>query len=108
MFCQNCGAKINDKAVVCVKCGATTLSFVTKSPPMAEREEWQNVFVLCVTVGCFGVHRFHTKNMEIAWLQLTLGLVSCLIISTIWAIVDTILLLTGKYRTGDGRLLTRP
>ena len=23
MFCQNCGAQINDQAVVCVKCGCT-------------------------------------------------------------------------------------
>ena len=36
MFCQNCGAEINDKAVVCVKCG---VAVSRKSVPVNSSEE---------------------------------------------------------------------
>ena len=32
MFCQNCGAQINDQAVVCVKCGCAVSKVVTSAP----------------------------------------------------------------------------
>ena len=31
MFCQNCGAQINDRAVVCVKCGCSVAKSVSSS-----------------------------------------------------------------------------
>ena len=102
MFCSNCGAEINDKAVVCVKCGvlirqASVVSCVTRS------NEWLTAVLLCIFLGCFGVHRFYMQDNKIAVVQLILGLISCCIISQIWALIDLILLLTGKFNTEDGR-----
>ena len=106
MFCQNCGAQINDKAVVCVKCGVAVVP-VAMASRQTRSDEWLITVLLCVFLGCFGAHRFYTKNTEIAVVQLVLGLISCCIISEIWALIDLILLLTGDFKTGDGRSLTQ-
>ena len=57
MFCQNCGAEINDKAVVCVKCGCAVNG--VKINQEVESKEWLIVLLLCFFLGCFGVHRFY-------------------------------------------------
>ena len=31
MFCKNCGAEINNKAVICVKCGCSTVNNMSAS-----------------------------------------------------------------------------
>lgn len=104
-FCSNCGARINDKSVVCVKCGVTIDPMTVAQKTISS--EWLATVLLCVFLGCFGMHRFYTKNTSIAVVQLILGLLSCWIISEIWALIDLIILLTGNYKTGDGQLLTQ-
>ena len=104
-FCQNCGAQINDKAIVCVKCGVAVVPIAATQKTMSS--EWLTAVLLCLFLGCFGVHRFYTKDAGIGSVQLVLGLLSCCIISEIWALIDLIGLLTGNYKTGDGRLLTQ-
>ena len=106
MFCQNCGAEINDKAVVCVKCGVPVAP-VALAPQKTMSDEWLTAVLLCVFLGCFGAHRFYTKDTGIAVVQLILGLISCCIVSEVWALIDLILLLTGNYKAGDGRPLTQ-
>lgn len=105
MFCQNCGAEISDKAVVCIKCGVSVTPARSASQSLAS-DERSIALALCATLGCFGAHRFYTKDTNIAIVQLILGLVSCFIISGIWALFDFAMLLSGSYRTGDGRVLT--
>ena len=105
-FCHNCGAQINDKAVVCVKCGVAVVP-MSAATQKTMSSEWLTAVLLCIFLGCFGIHRFYTKDTGIAVVQLILGLLSCCIISEIWSLIDLIILLTGSYRTGDGRLLTQ-
>jgi hypothetical protein len=104
MFCSNCGAQIDDKAVVCVKCGAPTPNF-RSNPPINEDVEgydWLTTLLLCFFLGAFGVHNFYTKKTGIAIIQLlTLG--GC----GIWALVDLIMIVAGSYRDGQGRPLVR-
>ncbi len=76
-------------------------------PQKTMSNEWLITVLLCVFFGCFGVHRFYTKDTGIAVVQLILGLISCCIVSEIWALIDLILLLTGNFKTGDGRSLTQ-
>ena len=93
-------------------------------------------FVLCFLVGFWGIHRLYTKNIHIGIAQLLLGLGACLgwimcivnmegggddtsaivsiicciacgLVVGIWALVDSILLLMGKYVAGDGRILIK-
>ena len=106
MYCSNCGAQIDDKAVVCVKCGAPTANFKQKSSSFGRTGEdgydWLTTLLLCFFVGAFGVHSFYTRKTTIAVIQLfTLG--GC----GIWALVDFIMILLGSFRDGQGRPLVR-
>ena len=55
MFCTNCGAEIDDKAVVCVKCGVAVRPAVV---PAVGGGEWLTALLLCFFFGWLGVHRF--------------------------------------------------
>jgi TM2 domain-containing membrane protein YozV len=106
MYCTNCGAQIDDHAVVCVKCGVATQNF-KGSPPATgisgiTRYDWLTTLLLCFFLGCFGVHSFYTKRTTIGVIQLlTLGGFG------IWAFIDFLMILLGSYRDGNGNLLVR-
>ena len=47
MFCKNCGAQIDDRAVICPKCGAATDNFRQASAPQADDAPSAGFAVLC-------------------------------------------------------------
>ena len=112
MYCASCGCENADGACFCAACGCAinddvrqkTLH-VSASPQRVMSNERVIAILLCVFLGWLGIHRFYTKNMGIAVAQLVLGGVSCFSISLIWSVIDLLLLLTGVYKTGDGRFL---
>ena len=96
MFCQNCGAEINDKAVVCVKCGCAVNG--VKINQEVESKEWLIVLLLCFFLGAFGVHRFYTGKIGTAIIQLlTCGCCG------IWTLIDFIMILTGNFTDANGK-----
>jgi len=109
MFCSNCGTQIDDKAVVCVKCGVPTPNFTSQSAarvqnagPAAEGYDWLTTLLLCFFVGGLGIHSFYTKKTGIGIAQLfTLG--GC----GIWALVDLIMIITENFKDDQGRPLVR-
>lgn len=106
MFCSNCGSQIDDKAVVCPKCGVATSNFAAQSAPGAVDPavgyDWLTTLLLCFFAGALGIHNFYTKKTGVAIIQLlTLG--GC----GIWALVDLIMIVTGSYRDGQGRPLVK-
>lgn len=104
MFCTNCGAQIDDKAVVCVKCGVATHNLPGGAIAQGDVNgyDWLTTLLLCFFVGAFGVHSFYTKKTGIGIAQLlTLG--GC----GVWALVDLIMIITESYRDGYGRPLVR-
>lgn len=108
MFCTNCGTQIDDKAVVCVKCGAPTPNFKgqsvagVQSAGPAEGYDWLTTLLLCFFVGGLGIHSFYTKKTGIGVAQLlTLG--GC----GIWALVDLVMIITENFKDGQGRPLVR-
>ena len=95
MFCQNCGAEINDKAVVCVKCGCAVNG--VKINQEVESKEGLIVLLLCFFLGCFGVHRFYVGKTGTGVAQLlTCG--GC----GIWALIDFIMILVGSFTDAKG------
>jgi TM2 domain-containing membrane protein YozV len=95
MFCQHCGAQINDNAVVCVKCGCAVNGANQKQNGV--NSEWLVVTLLCFFLGGFGIHRFYTGKTGTAVAQLlTCG--GC----GIWALVDFVMILTGNFTDAKG------
>jgi hypothetical protein len=106
MFCNNCGAEIDNKAVICVKCGVPTNNANTPQNIFTEmplgRYDWLTTLLLCFFVGCLGVHSFYTKKTTIGIVQLlTLG--GC----GIWSLIDLIMIITDNFRDGNGNPLYR-
>lgn len=90
MNCQNCGAPVADKAVICVKCGVSLVG----------SKSWFVTFLLCLFLGLLGFHRFYTGHRIIGILQLfSLGG------GFIWLIVDFISILLRTYKDSDGHYL---
>lgn len=101
MFCKNCGAQIDDNAVVCVNCGVatTTVNANAKNKLVAA--------LLAFFVGGLGIHNFYLGHKKKAIIQLLLTVVGSLIIigpviAGIWAFVDFIMILLGKIQDADG------
>ena len=95
MFCQNCGAEISDKAVVCVKCGCAVNG--AKLNQEKENKEWLVVMLLCFFLGGLGVHRFYVGKIGTGIAQLlTCG--GC----GIWALIDFVMILVGNFTDAEG------
>lgn len=60
-------------------------------------------FLLCLFVGTFGVHRFYAGKAGTGALMLvlTLSLVG-VVVTSIWALIDLIVLVVGAFRDGRG------
>ncbi len=81
------------------------------STPSRRRERGSHrkilpAFLLAWFVGPLGVHRFYAgrTGSGVAMLLISLTLVG-LLVTGIWALVDLIVLATGKFRDGDGELM---
>ncbi|MDI9350172.1 MAG: TM2 domain-containing protein [Candidatus Symbiobacter sp.] len=103
-FCSNCGHQVDDKAVVCVKCGVAVnnAKIDQLSNNNNEQKEWVVTLLLCFFLGYLGVHRFYTGHTGIGIAQLlTLG--GC----GIWTLIDFILILVGSFKDAQGRPLKK-
>lgn len=81
MFCYKCGQQIDDEAVVCPHCGCATKNYIpqkgmvsgTYGSEVSEKSRLV-ALLLCIFLGCFGVHRFYLgkSGTGVIWL-LTAG-----------------------------------
>ena len=98
MFCSNCGAEVNDNAVVCVKCGCA----VNKPASVfnGSTKDWLVTLLLCFFVGAFGIHRFYVGKTGTAIIQLlTCG--GC----GIWTLIDFIVICMGNFTDSEGKFI---
>ena len=103
MFCSNCGKEIDDKAVICIGCGVST-----HHKNIVEGKSWLITLLLCIFVGCLGIHRFYIRKIGTGISQLILTLTFYgIIISGIWAIMDLVLIVIDKMVTKDGKPLVK-
>ena len=68
---------------------------------MKSEKDWLVTLLLCIFVGGLGVHRFYAGKIGTGILQLiTCG--GC----GIWALIDLILIVTGKFTDNNGNPIT--
>lgn len=97
-FCSHCGAKIDDEAYVCVKCGVKVGG---NDKVYSEGKSKLVAGLLGIFLGGLGIHNFYLgyTNKGVAQLLITI-FGSCLIvgpvISELWGLIEGILILTGS------------
>ena len=96
-YCPNCGAQIDDKAVICVHCGVAQPGSDSKS-----FSDWVIVLLLCFFLGGLGVHRFYVGKTGTGVAQLlTCG--GC----GIWVLIDFIQILLGNFEDANGNKISK-
>ena len=135
MFCKNCGQQyVTDQAVICVKCGAQKGVGGNYCPNCGQPTQMGSAVcmncgvalnsgvygptggkskiaagLLGIFLGAFGVHNFYLGYTGKAVAQLLITLLSCgfgAVVTSIWGLVEGIMILTGSINTdADGRML---
>lgn len=97
-FCPQCGVNTEERAAMCNNCG---LSFY--APTGVEVKSKLVAGLLAIFLGSLGIHNFYLGFTNKALVQILVSLIggalTCGIASlaiSIWAIVEGILILTGK------------
>ena len=101
-FCENCGAGIDARAVICPNCGVPLGPYKRLLEQRENASEKSRLVALLFAwfFGVLGIHRFYVNRVGsgILWL-LTLGLFG------VGALVDLILIASGKFTDKEGKPL---
>lgn len=98
-YCPKCGTSLVDEAIVCTNCGCGVPRPGELSGEVSPKS-WLAALLLCFFLGGIGVHRFYVGKVGTGILQLlTLGGFG------IWALIDFIVIIVGKFRDSQGRVL---
>lgn len=111
-FCTNCGQEVKDDQETCLNCGKilkkNSSSGVTQTNPRYGKSKI-TAGLLAIFLGAFGVHNFYLGYSGKATAQLLLTVLSCCVLSPItslWGLIEGILILAGSIKTdGDGNPL---
>lgn len=100
-YCHNCGNAVAPGAAVCLKCGAALNNAVPNAAASANGAAKSKIAagLLGIFLGAFGVHNFYLGYTGKAVAQLLISVLSCGILaaaSSIWGLVEGILILTGS------------
>lgn len=106
MFCRKCGKPIDDGREYCDECQASMNSYTTSnsnSNPNAKSKLAAGL--LGIFLGSLGIHNFYLGYTGKAVAQLLISLLTCgfgAVISSIWGLIEGILILTGDIKV-DGQ-----
>ena len=123
MFCKQCGRPIDDGQELCEDCKVRVENNTVQEEPKAETTQTTNTSstvqsapkskiaagLLGIFLGAFGVHNFYLGYTGKAIAQLLITLLTCgfgAFISSIWGLIEGILILTGSINVdGNGNPL---
>lgn len=99
-YCPNCGAQTMPGAAICTHCGVALAPAVNP----AECKSKLTAGLLAIFLGSLGIHNFYLGNTGKAVAQLLISLLgSCVVVgpmaSGIWALIEGIMIFTGKINT---------
>ena len=108
MFCKNCGAQIDDNAVVCTSCGVAVNDSFNNAAAGSKNKIVAGV--LALLLGNLGVHNFYLGYTKKGLIQLLVSLLlSWTVIAPLaifaWVIYEAIQIFTGKINDADGKPL---
>jgi len=96
-FCQNCAAPSQPGAVVCTTCGAAL-----SQPVQGQQKSKMAAGLLGIFLGAFGVHNFYLGYTGKAIAQLLISVLSLgflAVVSSIWGLIEGVMILTGSIKT---------
>lgn len=100
VHCRGCGKQIHETAPTCPHCGAQQGVAQLANKGAVSDKEKMIAALLCWFLGIFGVHRFYVGKVGTGLVQLfTLGGLG------IWAFIDFIMIVMGKFEDKSGRVL---
>lgn len=127
-YCKFCGQVIDADCVICPKCGkqveeikysrpdniiinnnnnassSASASAMFGNASNVSPKSWLVTLLLCLFLGTIGIHRFYVGKIGTGILMILLLMTG---ISAIWAIIDLILIILGKFKDKQGLLITR-
>lgn len=115
MFCRHCGKKIEDGVKFCPSCGCPTEVQVPLDIQKTPVPKWEGpeekkspksrlvAALLAFFVGWLGIHRFYVGKVGTGILQI---LTCWCLIGEIWALVDLVFILCGKFTDKKGRIIS--
>lgn len=105
-FCTNCGQELNDNVKFCLNCGKEINNKVMNENKVSNSTSSSNASkskiaagLLGIFLGGLGIHNFYLGYNGKAVAQLLITLLSCgslSVISSVWGLVEGILILTGS------------
>ena len=95
-YCAHCGKEIELGAEVCLSCGFSTRPPQEKEKAPANGKSKLVAGLLAIFLGGLGIHNFYLGNTGKGVAQI---LLSCTGVSAIWALIEGILIFTGKINT---------
>ena len=109
-FCTNCGQELNENVKFCLNCGmeinkkeekvvAESTIKNTSTNQNTENKSKITAGLLGIFLGSIGVHNFYLGYTGKAVAQLLITVLSCgalSVISSVWGLVEGILILTGS------------
>lgn len=110
MYCTNCGILLDDDAVFCPNCGCKVGRHAKHDRNIMDdfsyyayenRRPKNRILagLLALFFGTLGIHNFYLGYTKKGVAQIVLTVFSFGIISGIWAIVDAVLLFSGRTQT---------
>ena len=127
-YCKFCGQVIDADCVICPKCGkqveeikysrpdniiinnnnnassSASASAMFGNASNVSPKSWLVTLLLCLVLGTIGIHRFYVGKIGTGILMILLLMTG---ISAIWAVIDLILIILGKFKDKQGLLITR-
>lgn len=92
-YCTNCGNTVVAGATMCTHCGSVLASYIAQNAKSKLVAGLLGIFI-----GSLGVHNFYLGYTGKAMAQLLISLLTCgfgAAISSVWGLIEGILLLTG-------------
>lgn len=118
-FCSNCGAELNEEQEICLKCGVRVKNGNVGNPNNSDpnAKSKMTAGLLGIFLGQFGVHNFYLGYTGKAVTQLLLTIfgyflaifvigIFMVAASSIWALIEGIMILSGSIKVdGNGNPL---